>query len=71
MRAGGGLEQTPKLSLGQAQAFESLQEILPSRLNIRGLLQELPGPLEAIRAGDFKPLDEGGADSAVPIQTSK
>jgi len=38
-----GLEQTLKLSLGQAQAFDSLQEVFPSRLNIRRLLQELPG----------------------------
>ena len=66
-----GLEQTLKFSLGQAQAFEPLQEIFPSRLNVGGLLQELSGSLVTVRSGDVETFDEGHTNPTVPIQTSK
>lgn len=64
-------KQALEFTFGQPQTFESLQEVFPSRLYIRRLLQELPGPLEAVRTRDIQPVYEGSPDPAVPVQPPK
>jgi len=69
--AGVGSEQAVEFPLSQTQALESLQEVLPSGLNVRGLLQKLPGPLLTIRTSHLETFNEGRTNPTVPIQASE
>lgn len=66
-----GSKQALKFTFGQAETFESLEDILPLRLDVRGLLQELVGSFEAIEASYLESIYEGGPDPTIPIQPPK